>query len=37
LVGERLDALTLVFAVAVIATVYVGKKMPVGSPSGVTK
>jgi drug/metabolite transporter (DMT)-like permease len=29
LVGERLDALTLVFAVAVIATVYVGKKMPV--------
>lgn len=33
LVGERLDALTLVFAVAVIATVYVGKKMPVGSPT----
>jgi drug/metabolite transporter (DMT)-like permease len=29
LVGERLDLLTLVFALAVIATVYVGKKMPV--------
>jgi drug/metabolite transporter (DMT)-like permease len=29
LVGERLDMLTLFFAVAVIATVYVGKKMPV--------
>jgi drug/metabolite transporter (DMT)-like permease len=29
LVGERLDALTLVFAIAVIVTVYVGKKMPV--------
>jgi drug/metabolite transporter (DMT)-like permease len=31
LVGERLDRLTLVFAIAVIATVYVGKKMPVDS------
>ena len=31
LVGERLDGLTLVFAVAVIATVYMGKKMPVNS------
>jgi drug/metabolite transporter (DMT)-like permease len=31
LVGERLDLLTLVFAIAVIATVYVGKKMPVDS------
>jgi drug/metabolite transporter (DMT)-like permease len=31
LVGERLDALTLVFAVAVIATVYIGKRMPVNS------
>lgn len=31
LVGERLDMLTLVFAIAVIATVYVGKKMPVDS------
>lgn len=29
LLGERLDALTLAFAVAVIATVFVGKKMPV--------
>ena len=29
LAGEHLDALTLVFAVAVIATVYIGKKMPV--------
>jgi drug/metabolite transporter (DMT)-like permease len=31
LVGERLDMLTLIFAIAVIATVYVGKKMPVNS------
>lgn len=31
LAGERLDALTLVFALAVIATVYVGKKMPIHS------
>lgn len=30
LVGERLDGMTLAFAVAVIATVYVGKRMPVG-------
>ena len=29
LLGERLDALTLGFALAVIATVFVGKKMPV--------
>jgi drug/metabolite transporter (DMT)-like permease len=29
LLGERLDALTLAFAVAVIATVFAGKKMPV--------
>jgi len=29
LLGERLDAVTLVFAVAVIATVFIGKKMPV--------
>lgn len=27
--GERLDAMTLVFALAVIATVWLGKKMPV--------
>jgi drug/metabolite transporter (DMT)-like permease len=31
LVGERLDMLTVFFAIAVIATVYVGKKMPVDS------
>ena len=29
LLGERLDALTLGFAVAVISTVFIGKKMPV--------
>ncbi len=29
LLGERLDALTLGFAVAVIATVFIGRKMPV--------
>jgi drug/metabolite transporter (DMT)-like permease len=29
LVGEKLEMLTLFFAIAVIATVYVGKKMPV--------
>lgn len=29
LVGERLDATTLVFALAVIGTVYIGKKMPI--------
>jgi hypothetical protein len=29
LLGERLDALTLVFALAVIATVFIGKRMPV--------
>jgi drug/metabolite transporter (DMT)-like permease len=29
LLGERLDALTLGFALAVIATVFIGKKMPV--------
>jgi len=31
LLGERLDAATLVFALAVIATVVVGKRMPVGA------
>lgn len=30
LLGERLDAPTIVFALAVIATVFVGKRMPVG-------
>ena len=29
LVDERLDLLTLVFAIAVIVTVFIGKKMPV--------
>ena len=36
LLGERLDAITLIFALAVIATVFAGKKMPVhaaGSPA----
>ncbi len=37
LVGERLDGMTLAFAVAVIATVYMGKKMPVGSIAGASK
>jgi drug/metabolite transporter (DMT)-like permease len=37
LVGERLDGMTLAFAVAVIATVYVGKKMPVGLAQGPAK
>lgn len=32
LLGERLDAITLVFALAVIATVFAGKKMPVHAP-----
>ena len=31
LLGERLDALTLGFAAAVIATVFIGKKMPVSA------
>ncbi len=30
LLGEKLDAVTLGFGVAVIATVFIGKKMPVG-------
>ena len=30
LLGEKIDAMTLGFALAVIATVFVGKKMPVG-------
>ena len=29
LLGEKLDATTLFFALAVIATVFIGKKMPV--------
>jgi drug/metabolite transporter (DMT)-like permease len=37
LLGERLDAITLSFALAVIATVFIGKKMPVraGTPPAV--
>ncbi|RYF36336.1 MAG: DMT family transporter, partial [Comamonadaceae bacterium] len=31
LLGERLDLLTIGFGLAVIATVFIGKKMPVGS------
>ena len=31
LLGEKIDAMTLIFALAVIAAVFVGKKMPVGS------
>jgi len=34
LLGETLDALTLGFALAVIATVFIGKKMSVHAPSG---
>ena len=33
LLGERLDAVTVGFGLAVIATVFIGKKMPVGSPA----
>jgi drug/metabolite transporter (DMT)-like permease len=32
LLGESLDAVTVGFALAVIATVFIGKKMPVGQP-----
>jgi drug/metabolite transporter (DMT)-like permease len=31
--GERLDAATLCFALAVVATVFVGKRMPAGAPA----
>ena len=34
LLGERLDAVTVGFGLAVIATVFLGKKMPVGTSSG---
>ena len=30
LLGESIDAMTLTFALAVIGTVFIGKKMPVG-------
>jgi drug/metabolite transporter (DMT)-like permease len=36
LLGERLDAVTVGFGLAVIATVFVGKKMPVNAPSSGT-
>ena len=32
LLGEKLDAVTVGFGLAVIATVFIGKKMPVGAP-----
>jgi hypothetical protein len=32
LLGERLDAVTVGFGLAVIATVFIGKKMPVHQP-----
>ncbi|MES2976454.1 MAG: DMT family transporter [Pseudomonadota bacterium] len=32
LLGESLDAVTVGFSLAVIATVFIGKKMPVGNP-----
>ncbi len=34
--GERLDATTVVFSLAVIATVFIGKRMPVASVRGAT-
>jgi drug/metabolite transporter (DMT)-like permease len=37
LLGEKLDAVTLGFGVAVIATVFIGKKMPVGILQGISK
>ncbi|HSW15738.1 MAG TPA: DMT family transporter [Ramlibacter sp.] len=36
LLGERLDAVTVGFAVAVVATVFIGKKMPVSSAPAAT-
>ncbi len=37
LLGEKLDAVTVGFGLAVIATVFIGKKMPVGSPAASSK
>ena len=37
LLGETLDAVTVGFGLAVIATVFIGKKMPVGVPAGTSK
>lgn len=36
LLGESLDAVTIGFSLAVIATVFIGKKMPVGQPRAQT-
>lgn len=36
LLGESIDLLTICFALAVIATVFIGKKMPIASPSPFT-
>jgi len=36
LLGERLDALTLGFGVAVIATVFLGRRMPVQTRTTIT-
>ncbi len=35
LLGESIDAATLLFGLAVIATVFVGRRMPVASPSAI--
>lgn len=37
LLGEKLDAVTVGFGLAVIATVFIGKRMTVGVPVGVSK
>ena len=37
LLGEKLDAVTVGFGLAVIATVFIGKKMPVGNPTRTQK
>ena len=37
LLGEALDAVTVAFALAVIATVFVGRRMPVGAPARVDR
>ena len=36
LLGERLEATTLLFALAVVAVVFIGKRMPVRAPQGAT-
>ena len=37
LLGETLDAVTVGFGLAVIATVFISRKMPVGTPEGLSK